>query len=197
MHTPHRIVPKIIVVAAAGVIALVAILFAPSPSPAEPVIRWESNAITENITPGVSKTLSVSFVSANDITDIMVRVVPELEPFVQTSPPSFARVSKGETATLSISITAGQYTPLGVFDGTIQLRSANKILAQPLPVNVTASVVPVPPDPGEAGKATLEGIDSDNDGVRDDIQRYIVLTYPNSEKTRAGLTQLAVTYQDL
>jgi len=49
----------------------------------------------------------------------------------------------------------------------------------------------LPPDPGAAGKATLEGIDSDNDGVRDDVQRWIVMTYPNSEKTRASLTQEA------
>lgn len=50
----------------------------------------------------------------------------------------------------------------------------------------------LPPDPGEAGKATLEGIDSDGDGIRDDIQRYIALTYPNSQKTRAALRQYTV-----
>jgi hypothetical protein len=53
----------------------------------------------------------------------------------------------------------------------------------------------LPPDPGEAGKATLEGIDSDGDGVRDDIQRYIALTYPKSEKARAALTQEAKVMQ--
>jgi hypothetical protein len=47
----------------------------------------------------------------------------------------------------------------------------------------------LPPDPGEAGKATIEGIDSDQDGLRDDIQRYIALTYPDSEKTREALRQ--------
>ena len=47
----------------------------------------------------------------------------------------------------------------------------------------------LPPDPGEAGKATLAGIDSDADGIRDDIQRYIALTYPDSQKTRAALRQ--------
>ncbi len=49
----------------------------------------------------------------------------------------------------------------------------------------------LPPDPGAAGKATLAGIDSDNDGVRDDVQCWIALTYPNSQKTRAALTQEA------
>jgi len=50
----------------------------------------------------------------------------------------------------------------------------------------------LPPDPGEAGKATLEGIDSDGDGLRDDIQRYIVLTYPDSQKTRTAMRQFAI-----
>jgi len=53
----------------------------------------------------------------------------------------------------------------------------------------------LPPDPGEAGKATLEGIDSDLDGIRDDIQRYIGLTYPDSRKTRAALRQFTLAFQ--
>lgn len=54
-----------------------------------------------------------------------------------------------------------------------------------------------PPDPGEMGKKTLLGIDSDNDGVRDDIQRYIYFTYPNEEKVRLALTQIAKNFQEL
>ncbi|PTQ83143.1 hypothetical protein C8R21_102146 [Nitrosospira multiformis] len=53
----------------------------------------------------------------------------------------------------------------------------------------------LPPDPGSAGEATLLGIDSDGDGVRDDIQRYIALEYPSSEKTRLALTNIAKSYQ--
>lgn len=59
----------------------------------------------------------------------------------------------------------------------------------------TAEIPGLPPDPGEAGKATLAGIDSDNDGVRDDVQRYIAMTYRDSAKTRAVLTQYAKQMQ--
>jgi hypothetical protein len=52
-----------------------------------------------------------------------------------------------------------------------------------------------PPDPGEAGKKTLEGIDSDHDGVRDDIQRWIYARFPNDQKKRTTLKQLAINYQ--
>jgi len=54
----------------------------------------------------------------------------------------------------------------------------------------------LPADPGEAGKATLTGIDSDNDGVRDDLQRYIALTHVDSEKFRAYMTIEAKNMQD-
>jgi ABC-type Fe3+-hydroxamate transport system substrate-binding protein len=53
----------------------------------------------------------------------------------------------------------------------------------------------LPPDPGEAGKLTIEGIDSDNDGVRDEIQRYIALEYPNSKKVRKVLTEMTKVNQ--
>ena len=47
----------------------------------------------------------------------------------------------------------------------------------------------LPPDPGPAGDATLEGVDSNGNGIRDDIERWIYLTYPNSEKLRRALIQ--------
>ncbi len=56
---------------------------------------------------------------------------------------------------------------------------------------------PLPSDPGDAGKETLLGIDSDNDGVRDDIQRYIYMTYPREKKVRLALSQIARNYQEL
>lgn len=53
----------------------------------------------------------------------------------------------------------------------------------------------LPPDPGENGKLTLEGIDSDADGVRDDVQRYITLTYPDSIEVQRALRQHAKAVQ--
>jgi hypothetical protein len=53
----------------------------------------------------------------------------------------------------------------------------------------------LPPDPGEAGKATLEGIDSDGDGVRDDLQRWIALNFPDDPAIQAGLTQYILPLQ--
>ncbi len=52
----------------------------------------------------------------------------------------------------------------------------------------------LPPDPCEEGKITIEGIDSDNDGVRDDLQRYISLNY-NDNDQRNALRQFAIAQQ--
>lgn len=52
-----------------------------------------------------------------------------------------------------------------------------------------------PPDPGAAGKKTLEGTDLDHDGLRDDVQRWIYARYPNDEKKRKALRLMALDLQ--
>ncbi|HAD09678.1 MAG TPA: hypothetical protein DCF62_09370, partial [Porticoccaceae bacterium] len=39
------------------------------------------------------------------------------------------------------------------------------------------------------------GIDSDSDGLRDDVQRYIYLTYPDRPNVQGALTQYALLLQ--
>jgi hypothetical protein len=55
----------------------------------------------------------------------------------------------------------------------------------------------LPPDPGEAGKATLEGIDSDNDGIRDDVQRYLATAYSDSPKIKEWFGEVAKADQKM
>lgn len=67
-----------------------------------------------------------------------------------------------------------------------------RVMSPMFRLGVSSKSIVLPPDPGEAGKLTLEGIDSDRDGVRDDLQRYIVFSFPHSEIIRAGLTSMAL-----
>ena len=53
----------------------------------------------------------------------------------------------------------------------------------------------LPPDPGQLGKVTLEGIDADGDGVRDDVQRWIATSFPEQD-TRFALRDAAVATQN-
>ena len=72
----------------------------------------------------------------------------------------------------------------------------------PIPIDDDLTIIipierNIPPDPGVAGDATLAGIDSDKDGVRDDVEREIVRLYQNNAKARAVLYQEAKYYQAL
>lgn len=53
----------------------------------------------------------------------------------------------------------------------------------------------LPPDPGEAADDTIEGVDANKNGIRDDVELAIFEEYPDSAKTRAPLLQYALALQ--
>lgn len=136
MNIKHHFLKAFFFLLSAGVILIAVILFFPSSSPATSVIKWTPASITETISPGGSKVINVSFTSSEDIDNVTVRVVPELEPFIQVEPTSFSQIAIGQTVNLDIILSAGQDSPLGTFDGTVQLRAGSNTMAKPLPVEV-------------------------------------------------------------
>lgn len=80
------------------------------------------------------------------------------------------------------------YRASAAFRGTL-LRTLSNV------TSVTVDPFLLPPDPGEAGKQTVAGIDSDGDGVRDDVQRYVALSQPDQAALRAGLRQATLATQ--
>lgn len=53
----------------------------------------------------------------------------------------------------------------------------------------------LPPDPGEDADKTIQGIDANKNGIRDDVELAIFKAYPDSAKTRAVLLQYALALQ--
>jgi len=53
----------------------------------------------------------------------------------------------------------------------------------------------LPSDPGADAEKTVVGIDSNQNGIRDDVELAIFKTYPDSAKTRAVLLQYALALQ--
>lgn len=49
-------------------------------------------------------------------------------------------------------------------------------------------------DPGAAGKRTIEGIDRDGDGVRDDLQVWIDSTFTEDERVRMAVREMAKSH---
>jgi len=52
----------------------------------------------------------------------------------------------------------------------------------------------LPPEPSNPDE-TVQGVDANNNGIRDDVELDIFEAYPNSQKTRAVLLQYALTQQ--
>ena len=133
-----------------------------------------------------------------------LRVVPEgdIAPYVTVVPPKFPPVIKrGDTVTFSVTVTVPESAPIGVAEGELMLkrvigtRVVDVWRAEGLAVQFTFSPIPLPPDPGEAGKLTIEGIDADGDGVRDDVQRWIVFTVPEDAAKRDVLLRYSEDVQ--
>lgn len=69
------------------------------------------------------------------------------------------------------------------------------IRAQKLTMNdVDGKHLPPPPDPALAD-ATVEGVDANGNGIRDDVELEIFRRYPDSPKIRAAELQYAMTRQ--
>jgi hypothetical protein len=64
---------------------------------------------------------------------------------------------------------------------------ANPLRSDCLP----AYLANLPPHPGPAGNATVEGVDSNRDGIRDDIEIFIAENYGYSERAVRALRAIA------
>src|SRR3990172_7034904 len=83
--------PKLILLAVVFLaVVLGAIVTAPVGSPATPTITWTPSSLNETIAPGESNVVAVSFTSSENLSDVVARVVPELEALLTVAPHTFA-----------------------------------------------------------------------------------------------------------
>ena len=82
-----------------------------------------------------------------------------------------------------------------------QYESEQTVTYVPVSVGGITIVVPagsgLPPDLGEAGNRDIKGIDSDHDGIRDDVERRISMHFMDRPKARAYSYIIAKKYQSL
>ena len=185
------------------------------------IIRWSQEELEIDAEGGESFSTDVQFESKRSLSKASIWVAPELQTFISVTPSYFKKIEKGRTYLVNINVSIPYTTEIGLHKGTIHLRRKHKGSDDdsssddssddkykkhkhgshtiPDTLKIKLSIVDVgvvlPPDPGEEGKLTLLGIDSDEDGVRDDIQRYIYFTYPDDKKLQLGLTYYAKEFQ--
>jgi RHS repeat-associated protein len=124
-----------------GVLGLAAVVLVAARPSIGPTITWTPPAVMETIAVGgPSVTVSVSFTAAESLSQVSVRVVPELAPYVQVMPSSFGSMVAGQPIALTLTLAAATTAQPGLVQGTIQLRSddgsTGRTLAKPLPVTL-------------------------------------------------------------
>jgi len=89
-----------------GLAGFAIISLTPSPAPAAPKIIWNPGSLTQTILAGDSVVVPVSFTASEYLSDVVVRVVPELQQYVQVNPAAFAGIAAGETVNVDVTISA-------------------------------------------------------------------------------------------
>ena len=102
----------------------------PLPTPAKAsgrtIIAWTPTSVSEILSPGESKTVSVNFISSKNIRRVAVEVSKELQSMVQVQPQSLEKVRKGKSQTIMLILAPTANQALGTVTGTIQLRKSQK-----------------------------------------------------------------------
>jgi len=121
---------------------------------AEPTIKWTPHAVSVALPPGSSQNVLVTFVSATDLIDVRIDVVPGLAPFVTPSPATIPLVKAGIQYDVRVRVDLpSSAIPETSLDGVLRLHqgSAMRVVPQPLPV----AVVVTAPKPVAASDITL------------------------------------------
>lgn len=71
---------------------------------------------------------------------------------------------------------------------------ASPVLHRPPPAPAEQRLA-LPPDPAERAKVGLAGVDSNRNGVRDDVEIHVVASFGASEKRARGLLDVAAAVQ--
>jgi hypothetical protein len=125
---------------AVGTLAVSLVLLTPSSAPATPTIGWTPTSVNQTVLAGQSKSVTLSFTASATVSNVVVQVVPALQPFVQTTPTQFLSITKGQPIQVTVTFSAPATALPSTVQGAIQLRSrsGNNIntLGQPLPVTI-------------------------------------------------------------
>jgi len=110
-----------------------------------PSISWNPTSLTQTIKPGETRTVIATLTALTSTPSSVIRVVPELQPYVSVSPTTTGPLTPNQSVAFAVTFSAPIDALPVTSTGTVQLRtsdSAGNTLAQPLPIAVS-SVWPV------------------------------------------------------
>lgn len=182
---------KIVILAVALVFAGAVALWA---KPNHPV-SWDGREVTVEAVAGETSEVEVSFKAGRDLGDVALQLVPELASFgLSVSPETLAGLAKGETHTLTLSITMSPAAEPMTAEGTLHARprDGNRTFAKPLLITVNVVWPEVASEEGEFSISYPAGFEEKVSSVS---------TLPSGEQTqllsfRSELGDFTLEWQD-
>jgi hypothetical protein len=170
-------------------------------------VSWSPKRVPVSLKPNEATTRVVKLTANSKIGLASIKVTPALARYVTVKPTEIRNLAKGRSLNVTITFALPIDASKKMIEGAIQVRTSTskakgattnstKLVPSPLPVSIGVVCPCLPPDPGKAGELTLEGIDSNRNGVRDDIERYVALLAPDDPTRRTALINLADAVQD-
>ncbi|GAM69573.1 hypothetical protein JCM19236_5038 [Vibrio sp. JCM 19236] len=147
--------------------------------------------------------IPVSFESTKNVRALKLKISPELHGIVSVTPSAFEHVKKGHQYQVMLSVNHMQGTSdtpilgyLSIYKKTKE-KDKPKNLANPLSITIIPSSVSseLPPMPGPENDLSVQGVDADNDGIRDDVQHYLYQHYHSEKPFFIATLDLARIYQ--
>lgn len=164
------------------------------------VVRWDPAELVLEAPAGESSSQHAHLRSRAELRNLGLLPSPSLIELIEITPKSIAKVKRHSALDVVLDIAPPADTPIGeeikghVWPVVTIFRRLHIPVGPSLHVKITVMPVGLPPDPGPDNDLTLEGIDSDRDGLRDDIQRYIALNFTDPDRI-AALRQIARSMQ--
>lgn len=181
--------------------ALIVSASAVVPAYADPVVSWAPSAMAVTLEPNTATSVTYRLTATEEIVSAQMRVTPSLVKYLKVTPTNVSNLQSGQWVDVTVILALPIDSAPDPISGTLQLRMVDgsgklaRALSKPLPVTINVQCPCLPPDPGPAGKLTIEGVDSDADGVRDDLQRWISVLYADSQRKREAMFQYARSAQ--
>ncbi|NOH79165.1 hypothetical protein F0231_05355 [Vibrio sp. RE86] len=169
-----------------------------------PEIEWSDANVEVDVSVLDKEEVELTISNLPKVANVGFKLSDELSEMVTVSPNEIAEPVPNTEYSIKLVIFPESDSQVGTQVGELQLlvlKDENKTIALTPPLKIVINVedpalVDLPPEPDpDDNNATLEGIDSDNDGVRDDVQRYIAIAHADNEAIKLSVMKYAEVQQ--
>jgi hypothetical protein len=116
------------------------LIFLPSDGLANPKTTWSPSNVSCDVLVGTTTSFQVSFTSSETLSNVAIRVVPELARVMSISPSNFAVVNAGLPQTITVVVSIPMGISIATLNGTLQIQSVSGNVSRPLPISITPTV---------------------------------------------------------